>query len=305
MDKIQADLLKEISNLDKMPQGAYNLRVDGKSIGRNSTEEIQIVPKQGKPGIDIYISKACQQKSVHIPVLLSQAGLNDMVYNDFHIEDGADVTIVAGCGIYNCSNKTSEHDGIHTFYIGKNAKVKYIEKHLGIGENNSNRVLNPTTIVFIDNGGCMIMETTQIRGVSQANRKTVCTLNDNAKLVINEKILTSQVEKAKTNFKVTLKCKHSSAEIVSRSVAKDKSMQTFQSEMIGKNECYGRVECDGILVGKSQIISIPKIKAQNVNSTLTHEATIGKIAGDELIKLQTLGLTKELAEQEIINGFLK
>lgn len=305
MDKIQADLLKEVADLDKMPQGAYNLRVDGKSVGRNCTQEIQIVTKKDKQGIDIFISKDCQQKNVHIPVLLSQSGLNDMVYNDFYIEDGADVVIVAGCGIYNCSNKTSEHDGIHSFYIGKNAKVKYIEKHIGIGENNSNRILNPTTIVNIDNGGSMIMETTQIKGVSFANRKTVCNLKDNAKLIINEKILTSDTEKAKTNFKVVLKGKNSSAEIISRSVAKDKSSQTFKSTMIGKNECFGRVECDGILVGNSQIISIPTVKAQNVNSMLIHEASIGKIAGEELIKLQTLGLTREQAEQEIINGFIK
>lgn len=304
MDKINRELLKQIADLDRIPQGAYNFRVNGKLDSRKSTSEIEIKTKEDEPGIDIFIKPNVVGKSVHIPVMLSEAGLNDVVYNDFYVGENADVTIVAGCGIYNCTNKLSEHDGIHTFYIGKNAKVKYIEKHLGIGSENAERVLNPTTKVFMENGSAMEMETTQIKGVSYANRKTYAVLGASAKLTIKEKILTTEKQTAKTMFKVELKGKKSSVEVLSRSVAKNSSKQSFKSVIEGKNECFGHVECDGIVIDHGQIISTPEIKAMHIDSTLVHEAAIGKIAGDEIIKLQTLGLTEKEAEDAIIASFM-
>ena len=304
MDKINRELLKQIADLDRLPQGAYNFRVNGKLDSRKSTSEIEIKTKEDEPGIDIFIKPNVVGKSVHIPVMLSQAGLNDVVYNDFYVGENADVTIVAGCGIYNCTSKLSEHDGIHTFHIGKNAKVKYIEKHLGIGSENAERVLNPTTKVYMENGSAMEMETTQIKGVSYADRKTYAVLGDNAKLTIKEKILTTEKQTAKTMFKVELKGKKSSVEVLSRSVAKNSSKQSFKSVVEGKNECFGHVECDGIVIDHGQITSTPEIKAMHIDSTLVHEAAIGKIAGDEIIKLQTLGLTEKEAEDSIIASFM-
>lgn len=304
MEEINKELLKQVADLDAIPQGAFNFRVNGKSEMRNSTAEIEIKSKQNKSGIDIIIKPNTKNKSVHIPVLLSQAGLNDVVYNDFYVGENCDVTIVAGCGIYNCSNKLSEHDGLHTFHIGKNSKVKYIEKHLGIGLENSQRVLNPTTKVYLKNGSFMEMETTQIKGVSYADRKTYAKVEDNARLVIKEKILTTENQQAKTLFKVELVGKKSSVEVLSRSVAKNVSKQTFKSIVIGKNECFGHVECDGIIMDNGQIASIPQVNAQHTESTLVHEAAIGKIAGEEIVKLQTLGLTEKQAEDIIIANFM-
>lgn len=304
MDKINLELLKQIADLDGIPQGAYNFRINGKGEGRRSTDEIEIVSKKDKPGIDIYIKPNTKGKSVHIPVMISQAGLNDLVYNDFYVGKNCDVTIVAGCGIYNCSNSLSEHDGIHTFHIESGAKVKYVEKHLGLGTENAQRVLNPTTKVFIKKDGFMEMETTQIGGVSFADRKTFAKLVDGARLVIKEKILTTQNQTAKTKFQVSLVGKKSSVDVLSRSVAKEDSKQNFKSIVIGKNECFGHVECDGIIIGNGKIVSTPEIRAEHIESTLVHEAAIGKIAGDEIVKLQTLGLTEKQAEDEIIASFM-
>lgn len=304
MDKISLELLKEIAHLDGLPQGAYNIRENGKGIARNCTADIDIETKKDKPGIDIYIKKGTKGKSVHIPVMLTQTGLNDMVYNDFYVAENCDVIIVAGCGIYNCGNSKSEHDGIHTFHIGKNSKVVYIERHLGIGTQNSEKVLNPTTKVYLGSGSTMTMETTQVGGVSYADRRTFAKVGDNAKLVIKEKILTTESQIAKTKFIVRLAGKKSSVDVLSRSVAKNSSTQEFRSTVIGQNECFGHVECDGIIVDGGKITSIPEIKAQNIESTLVHEAAIGKIAGDSLVKLETLGLTEKEAEEVIINNFM-
>lgn len=304
MDKIQIELLKQIADLEKMPKGAYNLRVDGKGVERNTTAEIDIQTKKDKPGIDIFIKPNTVGKSVHIPVMITQTGLSDLVYNDFYVGENCDVVIVAGCGIYNCGVHKSEHDGIHTFHIGKNSKVRYVEKHLGIGEQNSQKVLNPTTRVYLKDGSQMKMETTQIGGVTSADRKTFAKLGDNSNLVIEEKILTTEDQTAKTKFVVNLVGKKSTVEVLSRSVAKNNSTQKFKSVVIGKNECFGHVECDGIIIDNGKISSMPEVRAEHIESTLTHEASIGKIAGDQLIKLQTLGLTESEAEQVIINSFM-
>lgn len=305
MNEVDKELLKEIADMHSVPQGSFNIRKNGESIARNSTKDIEIVPKKDKSGIDIIVKEGVKNKSVHIPVIITVGNLNDLVYNDFYIGKDADVLIVAGCGIHNPTDQKSQHDGIHTFHLEENCKVKYIEKHLGVGKGQGDKVLNPTTVVEMKDGSDFEMETIQLGGVSYSNRNTNAFLGNDAKLVIKEKILTSDKQKAITTFNVVLKGKNSSVEVVSRSVAKGKSRQKFVSNLKGQNECFGHVECDGIILDNAQIESVPKIVAQNINATLVHEAAIGKIAGDQLIKLQTLGLSEEEAQNQIIKGFLK
>lgn len=305
MNEVDKELLKEIADMHSVPQGSFNIRKNGESIARNSTKDIEIVPKKDKSGIDIIVKEGVKNKSVHIPVIITVGNLNDLVYNDFYIGKDADVLIVAGCGIHNPTDQKSQHDGIHTFHLEENCKVRYIEKHLGVGKGQGDKVLNPTTVVEMKDGSDFEMETIQLGGVSYSNRKTNAFLGNDAKLVIKEKILTSDKQKAITTFNVVLKGKNSSVEVVSRSVAKGKSRQKFVSNLKGQNECFGHVECDGIILDNAQIESVPKIVAQNINATLVHEAAIGKIAGDQLVKLQTLGLSEEEAQNQIIKGFLK
>ena len=305
MNEVDKELLKEIADMHSVPQGSFNIRKNGESIARNSTKDIEIVPKKDKSGIDIIVKEGVKNKSVHIPVIITVGNLNDLVYNDFYIGKDADVLIVAGCGIHNPTDQKSQHDGIHTFHLEENCKVKYIEKHLGVGNGQGDKVLNPTTVVEMKDGSDFEMETIQLGGVSYSNRKTNAFLGNDAKLEIKEKILTSDKQKAITTFNVVLKGKNSSVEVVSRSVAKGKSRQKFVSNLKGQNECFGHVECDGIILDNAQIESVPKIVAQNINATLVHEAAIGKIAGDQLVKLQTLGLSEEEAQNQIIKGFLK
>lgn len=308
MDKINqtdSELLEQIADMHGIPQGSFNIRKNGQSIARNSDSDIEIISKTDKSGIDIIVKPGVKNKSVHIPVIITVGNLSDLVYNDFYIGKGADVLIVAGCGIHNETNQKSQHDGIHTFHLEEDCKVKYVEKHLGVGIGSGEKVLNPTTEVYMKSGSEFEMETIQIGGVSYSNRKTKAVLDDNTKLIIKEKIKTDKKQKAITAFDVVLKGKNSSVEVISRSVAKDSSRQKFVSNLHGRNECFGHVECDGIILNNAQIISEPKITAENINATLIHEAAIGKIAGDQLIKLQTLGLSEEEAQNEIIKGFLK
>lgn len=305
MDDIQKNLLEEISDLHEMPTGAYNIRINGALAFRNTTANIDIVQKSDKPGIDIYIKSGTKNESLHIPVMLTQSGLNDLVYNDFHIGEDADVTIVAGCGIHNDGHASSQHDGIHTFYIGKNSKVKYVEKHYGEGSGNGERILNPVTIVNIDDGGYMEMDTVQIRGVDSTKRETKAELKDNAKLVIKEKILTDGSQSAETSFEVELNGENSSTNVVSRSVAKGDSKQVFFAKINGNAKCAGHSECDAIIMDNATVKAIPEITANNVEANLIHEAAIGKIAGEQIIKLMTLGLTEQEAEAQIVSGFLK
>ena len=305
MDDIQKNLLEEISDLHEMPTGAYNIRINGALAFRNTTANIDIVQKSDKPGIDIYIKSGTKNESLHIPVMLTQSGLNDLVYNDFHIGEDADVNIVAGCGIHNDGHASSQHDGIHTFYIGKNSKVKYVEKHYGEGSGNGERILNPVTIVNIDDGGYMEMDTVQIRGVDSTKRETKAELKDNAKLVIKEKILTDGSQSAETSFEVELNGENSSTNVVSRSVAKGDSKQVFLAKINGNAKCAGHSECDAIIMDNATVKAIPEITANNVEANLIHEAAIGKIAGEQIIKLMTLGLTEQEAEAQIVSGFLK
>lgn len=305
INQIDSELLEQIADMHGIPQGSFNIRKNGQSIARNSDSDIEIISKTDKSGIDIIVKPGVKNRSVHIPVIITVGNLSDLVYNDFYIGKGADVLIVAGCGIHNETNQKSQHDGIHTFHLEEDCKVKYVEKHLGVGIGSGEKVLNPTTEVYMKSGSEFEMETIQIGGVSYSNRKTKAVLYDNTKLIIKEKIKTDKKQKAITAFDVVLKGKNSSVEVISRSVAKDSSRQKFVSNLHGRNECFGHVECDGIILDKAQIISEPKITAENINATLIHEAAIGKIAGDQLIKLQTLGLSEEEAQNEIIKGFLK
>lgn len=305
MDKIEKDLLEAVSGLHEIPAGAYNIRANGVSVGRASSENIEIVSKTDKPGIDIIIKPGTKNESVHIPVILSESGLNDMVYNDFYIGEGANVEIVAGCGIHNGGDKESRHDGIHSFFVGKNAKVKYIEKHFAEGDGNGTRVMNPTTIVDIAENGYMEMNTMQIKGIDSTKRKTTATLGAGAKISISEKILTHGKQIAETDFTVDMNGENSSAHVVSRSVAKEDSKQIFLANVRGNTKCSGHTECDAIIMDNAVVSAIPEITANSTEAALIHEAAIGKIAGEQIEKLMTLGLSEKEAEEQIISGFLK
>ena len=305
LNNIEKNLLKKIADIESVPMGAYNIRENGKGVSRNTTSNIDIISKTDKPGIDIVIKPNTKNESVHIPVILTQAGFNDVVYNDFYIGENADVVIVAGCGIHNTSCETSQHDGIHTFHLEQGSKVKYIEKHYGEGSGTGDRILNPQTVVHLGKDSYLEMETVQIEGVSSTVRETSGDLDENASLVISEKIMTSNSQYAKTIFNVDLNGKNSSVHVTSRSVAKDNSMQEFYSNVNGNTLCFGHVECDAIIMDKGKVIATPKISANDIDASLIHEAAIGKIAGEQLTKLMTLGLTEKEAEEQIINGFLK
>ena len=304
MNGTELELLKIIADMGASPNGAYNIRSNGQLADRHITENIDIKTKTDRPGIDIIIKAGTVGETVHIPVIISETGLNDLVYNDFIIGENAEVTIIAGCGIHNCGEKESRHDGIHTFFVGKNAKVKYIEKHYGEGDGNGENNMNPTTVVNIAEGGYMEMDSAQIKGIDSTNRVTKARLSDGASLVIHEKIMTHGKQTAETDFTVDLDGKNSSANVVSRSVAKDNSFQRFLSKINGNNVCSGHTECDAIIMDNAKVTAIPEITANSIDASLIHEAAIGKIAGDQLIKLMTLGLTEKQAEEQIINGFL-
>ena len=305
MDAIQKEMLAKIADLHAVPAGAYNFRVNGEGAGRNTTEHIDIVTKTDKPGIDIIIKPGTKHESVHIPVILSQTGLKESVYNDFFIGEDCDVTIIAGCGIHNSGDEASEHDGIHTFFVGKNSKVKYVEKHYGEGDGKGARILNPQTIVHIEEGGRLEMDTVQIKGVDSTVRTTKADLKAGANLVIREKIMTHGTQTAKTDFTVDLNGEDCGADVVSRSVAAGESYQEFYSKINGNNRCTGHTECDAILMESGRVVALPALAANHLDASLIHEAAIGKIAGDQIIKLMTLGLSEEEAEQQIISGFLK
>ena len=282
MDEIQKTLLMQVADLHEVPAGAYNIRSNGEAAGRRSTEHIEIVPKEDKPGIDIFIKPGTKKESVHIPVLMTQTGLKELVYNDFHIGEDCDVTIVAGCGIHNGGDQASEHSGIHSFFIGKNARVRYVEKHYGSGEGTGERVMNPQTIVSMEEDSYLEMDTVQIRGVDSTDRVTRANLGKGAQLVIREKLMTHGKQKATTHFYVDLDGEDSSTNVISRSVAKDSSEQTFYSHINGNNKCAGHSECDAIIMDNAVVRAIPEITANNIDASLIHEAAIGKIAGEQL-----------------------
>ena len=305
MDAIQKSLLEQVAGLHQVPEGAYNIRANGQKAGRNTTANIDIVTKADKDGIDIIIKPGTRNESVHIPVVLSESGLTETVYNDFFIGDNSDVTIVAGCGIHNCGVQNSEHSGVHTFHVGKNARVRYVERHYGEGDGPGENIMNPTTVVEVEEGGYMEMETTQIKGVDSTVRTTRAKLGPNATLIIKEKVMTHGTQLAKSDFTVDLDGEGCHTNVISRSVARGQSKQVFLARINGNAACYGHSECDAIIMDEGVVSAIPEVTANSLEASLVHEAAIGKIAGEQLIKLMTLGLTEQEAEEQIINGFLK
>ena len=305
LDETQKKILEEVADLHKIPVGAFNIRANGESVGRNSTANIEITPKTDVSGIDIRIKPGTKNESVHIPVVISQTGIKENVYNDFYIGEDADVLIVAGCGIDNCGSQDSEHDGIHRFYVGKNARIKYVEKHYGSGSGSGKRILNPVTEVYMEEGSVAEMEMVQIKGVDDTERVTKAELKAGARLVVSERLMTHGDQRAVSKYDVNLNGADSSADVVSRAVARDNSYQRFDAVISGNAPCKGHSECDSIIMDNGVILAVPALKANNVDAALVHEAAIGKIAGEQLTKLMTLGLTEQEAEEEIINGFLK
>ncbi len=305
MDAIQKRILMEVAGLENVPAGAYNIRANGKSAARNVTANIDIVTKEDGSGIDIYIKPNTVNESIHIPVVLSESGLKEVVYNDFHIGANCDVVIVAGCGIHNCGSQDSEHDGIHRFFVGANAKVKYVEKHYAEGDGLGKRILNPVTEVTMDENSSMEMEMVQIKGVDSTDRVTNANLAAGASLVVRERLMTHGDQVAISSYNVNLNGDGASTDVVSRSVARDNSYQKFDSKITGNASCTGHTECDAIIMDQSKILAIPQLEANHIDAGLIHEAAIGKIAGEQIIKLMTLGLTEAEAEEQIINGFLK
>lgn len=305
LDQIQQRLLEEVADLHEVPEGAYNIRANGELAQRNTTANIDIVSKEDGTGIDVRIKSGTQNESVHIPVVLSASGLKEVVYNDFYIGDDCDVTIVAGCGIDNCGIQDSEHDGLHRFFVGKNSKIKYVEKHYGSGDGQGKRIMNPGTEVTLDEGSIMEMEMVQIKGVDSTVRKTTADLAAGAKLLVRERLMTHGNQSAVSIYEVNLNGEKANTDVISRSVAKDTSYQKFDAKIVGNTMCTGHAECDAIIMGNAKILAVPQLEANHIDAALIHEAAIGKIAGDQIIKLMTLGLTEAEAEEQIINGFLK
>lgn len=305
LNETQLQILKEVADLHTVPEGAYNIRAESASAGRRSTANIDIVSKSDVSGLDITIKPGTKNESVHIPVVLTKSGLKEVVYNDFHVGEDASVLIVAGCGIDNCGNQDSQHDGIHRFYLAKNASVKYVEKHYGSGNGKGKRILNPVTEVYMEEGASMEMEMVQIKGVDDTERTTIAKLDANAKLVVRERLMTHGNQRAISAYTVELNGEGASADVVSRSVAKDDSFQKFDAKIVGNAACNGHTECDSIIMDNGKILAVPALEANNIDAALVHEAAIGKIAGEQIIKLMTLGLTEQEAEEQIINGFLR
>lgn len=305
MNKIDAHLLKEIADMESTPQGAYNIRKNGKLDGRVNTAHIIIDTKTDKSGIDIHIAPGTKHESVHIPVIITDTGLTEMVYNDFYIGEDCDVDIVAGCGIHNSGCDTAQHDGVHTFYIGKNSRVRYFEKHYGEGEGTGGRIMNPQTIAYLEEGAFLHMETTQIAGIDSTKRYTKIVVGAGGEGSITEKLLTHGTQTAESEMDIILNGEGASGRVISRSVARDKSQQVFYPRMTGEAKCFGHVQCDSIIMDDARIKSIPAIIANCPDAQLIHEAAIGRIAGDQILKLMTLGLTEQEAEERILNGFLQ
>lgn len=305
LSKLDSDMLSAVADLHGIPEGAYNIRKNGQGLSRRSYGGIDIVPKEGKPGIDIIIGAGVVNQSVHIPVIITETGIDDLVYNDFYVGEGADVLIVAGCGIHNSGDDDSRHDGIHTFHIGKNAKIKYVEKHYGEGDGMGSRILNPVTVVEMEENSQCEMEMVQIKGVDSTERDTTATLGAGAKLIVTERLLTHGRQNAFSNVEIRLNGAGASAQLISRSVAKGESVQEFRYNAVGNAECAAHIQCDSIIMDSARVTSVPAITANDEFAKIIHEAAIGRINNDQLIKLMTFGMTEQEAEDVIIGGFLK
>ena len=303
--QVDRELLEKIADLVGKPIGAFNIRKDSGCDGRQSTEHIEITGKtDGKSGIDIRIKDGTKGEQCHIPVIITKPGIQELVYNDFYIGENCDVDIVAGCGIHNCGREDSRHDGIHTFYVGKHSHVKYTEKHYGDGDGTGGRIMNPQTVVYLEEGATIQMETVQIRGIDSTKRETKIVCGKGAEAVITERLLTHGRQVADSDMVIELNGEDAKGRVISRSVAQDESSQVFRPCVVGNAKCFGHVQCDSIIMGQAKISSVPEIAANDTEAQLIHEAAIGKIAGDQLLKLETLGLTEEEAEDRILKGFL-
>ena len=305
LDEIQKRILLEVADLHKIPEGAYNIRSDGKSVARASSANIDIIPRESGDGLEIRIKPGTKNESVHIPVVMTESGLKEVVYNDFYIGKDSDVVIVAGCGIDNCGAGDSQHDGIHRFFVEENAKIKYVEKHYGSGNGSGKRILNPVTEVYMKKNSSVIMEMVQIKGVDDTNRVTLAEMDADSRLVVKERLMTHDSQNAVSKYNIRINGSGASADLVSRSVARDNSFQKFDAKIEGNAAYYGHTECDSIIMDNGRILAVPALEANDIDASLVHEAAIGKIAGDQIIKLMTLGLTEKEAEEQIINGFLK
>lgn len=305
MNPVTQDLLRLISDLSGDPVGAYNIRENSQCAGRQSTEQVEILSKTDQPGIDIRVKPGAQGEKIFIPACITHSNVDDLVYNDFFIGDNADVTIIAGCGIHTDGEEESQHNGIHRFFLGKNAHVLYLEKHIGTGEGNGKRIINPRTYAELGEDASMEMDTVQIKGVDSTKRVTAAVLGPRATLVIKEKIMTHGSQTAETDFTVDINGEDAGVNLISRSVAKGESTQVFRSVINGNTRCTGHSECDAIIMDNGRVSAIPELTANNVDAALIHEAAIGKIAGEQIVKLMTLGLEEAEAEAKIIEGFLK
>lgn len=305
LNAVDKKMLQTIADLHEIPQGAYNIRKNGSGISRNTTANINIITKKDKPGIDVIVKPHTKGESVHIPVIVTAEGIDDLVYNTFEIGEGADVVVVAGCGIHNPGSKKASHDGVHDFYVRKGARLKYVENHYGQGEGIGEKILNPTTRIEVEEDGVVELEMVQIKGVDSTRRDTEVRLHKNARLIVVERLLTNGVQTAESIINVELLGEDSTAQIISRSVAQDTSRQIFHLNMLGRNRCRGHIQCDSIIMDEAQVSSIPEISAFHSDAQLIHEAAIGKIASEQIIKLMSLGLTEKEAEDTILQGFLK
>ena len=302
--QVDRALLEKIADLVGKPVGAFNIRKDSGCDGRQSTDHIKITGKEDKPGIDIRILDGTVGETCYIPVIITKSGLEEMVYNDFFIGENCDVNIVAGCGIHNCGDETSRHDGVHTFYVGKHSRVKYAEKHYAEGTGKGGRIMNPQTVVYLEEGASIQMDTVQIKGIDSTKRYTKIVCGKDAEAVVTERLLTHGEQQAESDMEIVLDGENARGRVISRSVAQDTSSQVFYPRMVGNAQCFGHVQCDSIIMGEAKIRSVPEIAANCTEAQLIHEAAIGKIAGDQLLKLETLGLTPEEAEECILSGFL-
>ena len=305
INQTDRSLLEAVADLHRVPEGAYNIRKNGQGLARHSTANIDIVPKTDKPGIDIRVKPGTQHESIHIPVILTESGLSDMVYNDFYIGEGADVLIIAGCGIHNCGDQRSQHDGIHSFHLARGARIRYVEKHYGEGNGSGERILNPRTIIEMEENSVCEMETVQIRGVDSTRRETEAHLAAGARLILTERLLTEGTQTAESDVSISLDGADAVTQIVSRSIARGHSLQVFHPVVIGNAPCRAHVQCDSMIMDTASIRSIPEIRANHSDAQLIHEAAIGKINSDQIVKLMTFGMSEEEAEAVIVENFLR
>ena len=305
LNSVDTALLEQIADMkDGQAPGAVNIRKDSGCASRITTDDVDIRSKTDKPGIDIFIRAGAQKAVCHIPVIITRSGLTETVYNDFYVGEGAECTIIAGCGIHNCGEDESRHDGVHTFHIGKNARVTYVEKHYGEGDGGGARNMNPQTVAYLEAGAFLKMDTSQIKGIDSTKRDTRIVCGPGAETVVTERLQTHGEQVAESNMEIVLDGDGARGRVISRSVAQERSRQVFYPKMTGNAKCFGHVQCDSIIMDDARISSIPAIVANSTEAELIHEAAIGKIAGDQLLKLQTLGLTREEAEERILKGFL-